>query len=79
MTINTTSDFLDAVRAGLLECVGHGSEQGYVAKAYYPEGRYCGVVRRGHRAGLHKYQGAGKGGPHGNSSQYISNSYYREV
>lgn len=79
MKFDTTNEFLAAVRAGRLEFVRSGSERGYLAKKYYPNGLYCGVVRRGRRAGLHKYQKSGKGGPHSNSSNFVTNLYYWEV
>lgn len=76
---NSTEKFLASVDRGEYKAVAFGSERGYLAKGRYPNGVYCGVVKRGFRAGLHKFQLAGHGGPHGNSSQYITNVYYRKI
>ena len=70
---------MQAVDSGEYTFYCTGSERGYLAKSAYPKGRFCGVVRRGFRAGLYKFQKSGLGGPHGNSSMYITNIYYRKV
>lgn len=74
-----TADFMKAVERGEYIYFSQGSERGYLAKRYYPNGKFCGIVRHGFRAGLYKFQKSGLGGPHGNSSQHITNVYYRKV
>ena len=74
-----TADFMKAVERGEYIYSSQGCERGYLAKRYYPNGKFCGIVRHGFRAGLYKFQKSGLGGPHGNSSQYITNVYYRKV
>ena len=74
-----TADFLQAVERGEYTFYGTGCERGYLSKRYYPNGKFCGIVRHGFRRGLYKYQRSGKGGPYGNSSTYITNVYYRKV
>lgn len=74
-----TAEFLQAVGRGEYTYYSTGCERGYLAKSVYPNGKFCGIVRHGFRAGLYKFQKSGLGGPHGNSSQYITNIYYRKV
>lgn len=76
---NSTKEFLAAVKRGEFVEYAIGSERGYLAKSSYPDGKFCGIVHFGFRKGLYKYQLPGKGGPHGNSSIYITNVYYRKV
>lgn len=73
------NDFLRLRNLGLMHLVSVGSERGYISRSSYPRGRYCGIVKCGFRAGLHKYQPCGFGGPHGNSSVYCTNLYYRYI
>lgn len=55
---------------------GSGSERGYT---HAGTTNFCGFVRRGFRSGLYKVQLGGLGGPHGNSSTFTTNLYYRQV
>ena len=76
---NQTADFLKAVERGEYIYVSRGSERGYLSKRCYPNGKFCGMVASGFRRGLYKFQKSGKGGPHENSTNYISNIYFRKV
>ena len=69
--------FLAMRNAGKMMLVAVGSEQGYISRSRYPLGRYCGIVKRGLRFGMHKYQPCGYG-PYG-STRYCVNLYFYEV
>lgn len=81
MNEQTEKKFLEERADGKWQYVGSGSERGYRAKTLAPETGIivCGIVKHGFRRGLLKVQECGKGGPHGNSTMYISNTYYRRI